>query len=67
MKELDLNFSDPDLDTFILRWMEDGISEAELREWRSILLFNQQFREDYCDFIKAFRDPLKDKESGSIQ
>jgi hypothetical protein len=64
VKELELNFNDSDLDTFLLRWMSQGLTEAELREWKTILLYNRQFREDFCDFVKSFRDPAWNQRPG---
>ncbi len=56
MRELEIDFRDQKLDGFLYRWMTSGLTDAELREWSLVLLYNREFREEFCDFLKAFRD-----------
>jgi hypothetical protein len=56
VKAIDIRFEDKALDLFLYRWMNQGLTEAELREWKSLLLYNREFREELCDFLKTFRE-----------
>lgn len=51
-----IEFNDEALDEFLCRWLNNEISEQELKEWKTILSFNTKLREEFCDFVKGLRD-----------
>jgi hypothetical protein len=57
MKRDDLDLIDPTLDTFLARWLEGSLGDAERREWERTLVFNGPLREALCDWIKSLREP----------
>ena len=57
MNYMNIDFKSPEWDLFFSRWLAGEISKAERNEWCLILSKNAQFREEFCDWIKALRDP----------
>lgn len=50
-------FADADWDEFLAHWLGGQISSTVLDEWAHVLMFDSRFREDFCDFVKAMREP----------
>lgn len=55
MKKNTLEFEARSLDAFFVRWLQDGLSVAELDEWKRILSVQHEVRERFCDWIIALR------------
>lgn len=52
-----VRFAAPELDAFLERWLERGLTPGELREWSQVLMYDSAFRESFCDWLKALREP----------
>lgn len=65
MKKPEIEFDAPELDQFLVQWIESGLSEAELKEWKQILTYDTEFRAQFCEWIKALREPAWSKVSNS--
>lgn len=52
-----LNFSDHEMDEFILKWLSKGLNAEEQEKWNSVLMYNKKFREHLCEWLKSMRDP----------
>jgi len=57
MKLFKANFNAAELDRLLARWLTGKLSVGEQNEWNQVLAYDSKFREEFCDFIKAMRDP----------
>ncbi len=56
-KLFNAKFSSSEWDDFLAQWLEGGLDPALLQEWSHVLMFDNHFREEFCDFIKSLREP----------
>lgn len=50
-------FKSQKLDLFFVRWLTGDISHGEREEWKRILSYDSEFREQFADWVKSLRDP----------
>ena len=56
-KEITLDFESPEMDQTMFRWLLEGIPSADRENFEKTLLFNKRFREHFCEWLKAIREP----------
>lgn len=56
-KEICTDFESLDMDQTLFRWLLEGVSSSERIEFEKTLLFNRRFREHFCEWLKAIREP----------
>ncbi|MEZ4813662.1 MAG: hypothetical protein R3A80_00445 [Bdellovibrionota bacterium] len=56
-KTLHMDFEDHEMDAVLHKWLTQGISPAEKESFEKTLLYNRRFREHFCEWIKAIREP----------
>lgn len=49
-------FEGRELDAVFLRWLEGGLDERELEEWKKVLTHDSKFREHFADWIRSLRE-----------
>lgn len=52
-----MSFQEEDLDSLVLRWLEGTSTPSEGARLQELLLKNQNFRAEFCDWIKRLRNP----------
>ena len=68
--EIHSDFEAQEMDETLYRWLANGISPAERESFEKTMLYNKRFREHFCEWIKAIREPAwalshtKSKDSG---
>ncbi len=56
-KEITLDFESPEMDQTMFRWLLEGIPSGDRENFEKTLLFNKRFREHFCEWLKAIREP----------
>ena len=56
-KEILSDFESHEMDETLFKWLHHGISAAEKESFEKTLLFNRRFREHFCEWLKAIREP----------
>lgn len=56
MKLLNKKFSSQEFDALLLEWMSGSLTPAMMKEWEQVLSSDHGFREEFCEFIKVFRN-----------
>lgn len=56
-KTLHADFESMEMDEVVHRWLSHGIPAAEKEIFEKTLLYNRRFREHFCEWLKAIREP----------
>jgi len=56
-KQINLDFESHDMDSVLIRWLLEGVKEEEKEKFEKTLLFDRRFREHFCEWVKAIREP----------
>jgi hypothetical protein len=56
-KEIFSDFEAQDMDKQLLDWLKNGVSAKDKENFEKTLLYNRRFREHFCEWIKAIREP----------
>jgi len=56
-KALHADFEAAEMDEVLHKWLSHGIPAAEKESFEKTLLYNRRFREHFCEWIKAIREP----------
>ena len=56
-KEILTDFESVEMDTILYRWLIDGIAPSERESFEKTLVYNRRFREHFCEWLKAIREP----------
>ncbi len=57
IKTITLDFESHDMDSILTRWLLEGIKKEEKESFEKTLLFDRRFREHFCEWVKAIREP----------
>lgn len=57
IKSLHSDFESLEMDDVLHKWLSQGVPAAEKESFEKTLLFNRRFREHFCEWIKAIREP----------
>jgi hypothetical protein len=57
LKQVNLDFESHDMDSLLTRWLLEGVKKEEKEAFEKTLLFDRRFREHFCEWIKAIREP----------
>ena len=57
IKTITLDFESHDMDSILTRWLLEGVKKEEKESFEKTLLFDRRFREHFCEWIKAIREP----------
>ena len=55
--EIHIDFEAPEMDETLYRWLSKGILPSEKESFEKTLLYNRRFREHFCEWVKAIREP----------
>lgn len=56
-KTLHTDFESIEMDEVVHKWLSHGIPPAEKETFEKTLLYNRRFREHFCEWLKAIREP----------
>jgi hypothetical protein len=67
-KTLHTDFESIEMDDVVHKWLSHGIPTDEKEIFEKTLLYNRRFREHFCEWLKAIREPAwslsRQKEKG---
>ncbi len=55
--EIIADFEAPEMDDTLHKWLTVGIAPSEKESFEKTLLYDRRFREHFCEWIKAIREP----------
>lgn len=56
-KQINFDFESHDMDSTLTRWLLEGVKKEEKEKFEKALLFDRRFREHFCEWVKAIREP----------
>jgi hypothetical protein len=71
--EIHIDFEASEMDEILFKWLSTGIPNGDRESFEKTLLYNRRFREHFCEWIKAIREPAwalnhnKTKDTGDGQ
>jgi hypothetical protein len=57
VKQINFDFESHDMDSILTRWLLEGVKKEEKEKFEKTLLFDRRFREHFCEWVKAIREP----------
>jgi hypothetical protein len=57
IKQISFDFESHEMDSVITRWLLEGVKKEEKENFEKTLLFDKRFREHFCEWVKAIREP----------